>query len=62
MNNFNFEEEMKKLQNIVIKLEDDNLDLDEAIKNYQLGIETAKSCHEKIKEAEELVVKTIENK
>ncbi len=62
MNNFNFEEEMKKLQDIVIKLEDDNLDLDEAIKNYQLGIETAKACHEKIKEAEELVVKTIENK
>ncbi len=62
MSNFNFEEEMKKLQNIVTKLEDDNLDLDEAIKNYQLGIETAKACHEKIKEAEELVVKTIENK
>ncbi len=62
MSNFNFEEEMKKLQNIVLKLEDDNLDLDEAIKNYQQGIETAKACHEKIKEAEELVVKTIESK
>ncbi len=62
MSDFNFEEEMKKLQGIVSKLEDESLDLSEAIKNYQQGIETAKACHDKIKEAEELVVKTMENK
>ncbi len=57
--NLSFEEQLKKLEELVKELESKDITLDDAIKKYKEGIELSKSCYEKIKEAESLVIQEI---
>ncbi|SEF82359.1 Exodeoxyribonuclease VII small subunit [Caloramator fervidus] len=50
--NLNFEEAIKRLEEIVKKLESDNLSLDESLKLFKEGIELSDYCNRKLDEAE----------
>ncbi len=54
MNNKNkvsFEEALKDLEEIVEKLNNDDLDLEKAIAAYEKGMELKKICEQRLKEA-----------
>lgn len=48
-----FEEAMEKLESIVEMLEEGDVPLESAISKYKEGMNLAKICHEKLKNAEE---------
>ena len=50
-----FEEALKKLEAIVQNLEDGNLPLDEALKQYEDGVRMAELCTKRLTEAEKKV-------
>lgn len=54
-----FEESLKKLDEIVKKLENGDTPLDDAIKDFNEAMTLAKSCDEKLKNAEESISKII---
>ncbi|KOP83389.1 exodeoxyribonuclease VII small subunit [Cytobacillus solani] len=47
-----FEEAMKHLEEIVDKLEEGDVPLEEAINIYKKGMELSKLCHDKLKNVE----------
>ena len=49
-----FEEALKKLE-VVKKLEDKEVSLDEAVKLYNEGLELSKQCYQLLQEAEKLI-------
>jgi len=51
----NFEDAMKRLDEIVAELEDDKLPLDEMIARYEEGVTLARTCGEKLEAAEQKV-------
>ena len=55
-----FEECLKALEAIVRKLENKDIALDEAVKNYQKGLELSKRCYEIFNQTQETVVKQVE--
>lgn len=57
MENMTFEQALKALEEVVSKLEEGQLSLEESVKMYQKGIELAKRCSEELKAAEKIVVK-----
>ena len=58
-----FEENMVELQEIVEKLENGDVNLDDAIEEFQKAMDLIKSCDTKLKEAEETISKIVdENK
>lgn len=52
-----FEENLENLEEIVKKLENGDIPLDDAIKEFNKAMELAKICDEKLKKAEESLVK-----
>lgn len=60
MSKENFEESMKKLENIVVELEDGKLNLDESIKKFEEGMETAKQCNRILEDAEKKITILLE--
>jgi exodeoxyribonuclease VII small subunit len=50
-----FEDKLKKLETLVKSLEVRDINLDDAIKNYTLGLELSKECYEELSRAEKLV-------
>ena len=54
-----FELLLKELEGVVKDLENKDIPLDEAVKKYQLGLESSKECYKLLEEAEKLVVKDI---
>lgn len=56
MENKSFEENLKKLEEIVRSLENKDITLEEAVKNYTLGLELSKSCYDILNTNEKLVV------
>jgi len=50
-----FEENLKDLELIVKSLEDQNISLEDAVKNYTNGIELSKVCYDILNKSEELV-------
>ncbi|WHY76005.1 exodeoxyribonuclease VII small subunit [Neobacillus sp. WH10] len=54
-----FEEAMKKLEQIVDKLEEGDVPLEEAILFYKDGMELSKLCHDKLKSVEEQLTQII---
>lgn len=50
-----FEESLNELEEIATKLESGNLNLDEAIKEFEKGIKLSKECSEKLDEAEKKI-------
>ena len=47
----NFEEGNKRLQEIVSKLENNNISIEEGIKLYEEGVEISKKCYEILNES-----------
>ncbi len=56
-----FEEALKKLQEIVEKLEKGDLPLEEAMEAFTEGINLAQFCHRKLEEAENKVQMLLKN-
>lgn len=54
-----FEEKITSLEEIVKKLENGNVPLDDAIENFKTAMTLAKECDEKLKNAEENVNKIL---
>lgn len=55
-----FEENLKRLEEIVSKLEEGNLPLDESLKLYEEGIKAYRSCHQLLQGAETKLTKLVE--
>ena len=51
----NFEEIMKRLEEVTNKLEKEQLPLDESVKLFEEGIELSKKCNSKLEEAEKKI-------
>ncbi|PYZ98573.1 exodeoxyribonuclease VII small subunit [Alteribacter lacisalsi] len=47
-----FEEAMEQLEDVVGKLEEGDVPLEEAIQMFQQGMDLSKYCHEKLKKVE----------
>lgn len=60
MSKDNFEESMKKLENIVTDLESGNLNLDESVKKFEEGMEIAKLCNNILENAEKKITILLE--
>lgn len=56
-----FEENLEKLESIVKKLETGESPLDEAIDNFNEAMKLAKTCDEKLKNAEEAITKLVKD-
>ena len=56
-----FEENLEKLESIVKKLETGEVTLDEAIDNFNEAMKLAKTCDEKLKNAEEAITKLVKD-
>jgi exodeoxyribonuclease VII small subunit len=54
-----FEDSLKRLEQIVQKLEEGELSLDESLKLFEEGIEISRACTKKLSEAEKKVEKLI---
>jgi exodeoxyribonuclease VII small subunit len=54
-----FEEAMSKLEQIVDRLEEGDVPLEEAIAFYKDGMELSKLCHDKLKSVEEQLTQII---
>jgi exodeoxyribonuclease VII small subunit len=50
-----FEQTMKRLEEIVERLEEGNVPLDESIRMYEEGISLSKECMEKLNQAEKKI-------
>ena len=56
-----FEEALRNLEDSVRRLEDGSLDLDDALKTFEEGIQWSRQCHQRLAEAErkvEVLLKT----
>lgn len=51
----NFEEAMKRLEEIAQELEKGDLDLDQAVKKFEEGMALSKKCNEILQEAEKRI-------
>ncbi|ROQ90800.1 exodeoxyribonuclease VII small subunit [Desulfosoma caldarium] len=56
----NFEEAMKRLEQIVEKLEKGDMPLEQAIEAFTEGVGLVRLCHEKLEEAEKKVQKLVQ--
>lgn len=52
-----FEEKLQKIEDLVQKMEQGNLSLDEQLADFELGVSLIKSCEENLKQAEGKVKK-----
>lgn len=50
-----FEESLTELEQLVLKMEQGNLPLDESLKLFERGIELTRTCQKTLKEAEQKV-------
>ena len=60
MSKENFEESMKKLEEIVTELENGNLNLDESVKKFEEGMQVAKKCNTILESAEKKITILLE--
>ncbi len=56
-----FEESLEQLEEIVKKLEVGDVPLDDAIEQFNQAMKLAKSCDEKLKNAEEAITKLVKD-
>ena len=57
----NFESSLKKLEKIVAKLEEGNIDLDDSIKSFEEGVMLVKESQKQLSEAELKVEKLLDS-
>ena len=60
MANQSFAEAMSNLEQIVRRLEQGEVQLEEAIDLYKKGMELSKECHEKLAQAEQQLISIVE--
>ena len=51
----NFEEDLKKIQDILKDIESDNLTLENSIKKYEEGMKLSKKCQDALDEAKQVL-------
>lgn len=56
-----FEESLEKLEEIVNKLENGNVPLDDAINEFKKAMDLVKICNEKLEVAEESIAKIVQD-
>ena len=61
MDEINFEEAMKKLEQITAELEKGDLSLDEAVKKFEEGIKLSKECNKILEDSEKRINILINN-
>ena len=61
MENLSFEEILAKLEEIVNKLENGDVPLDDAIEEFKNAMELVKICNDKLNAAEESIAKIVED-
>lgn len=59
--NSSFEKDLEKLEKIVHNLENGDVNLDEAISKFEEAMKLAKSCDEKLKNAEDAISKIVKD-
>ena len=59
--NLNFELALSQLEKIVLKLEDDSVNLEDSVKSFEKGIELVKKCQKQLKDAELKVSKLLDD-
>ena len=61
MSKENFEESMKRLEEIVTELENGNLNLDESVNKFEEGMKISKQCNKILEQAEKKITILLEN-
>ena len=61
MENLSFEESLEKLEEIVNKLENGDVPLDDAIEEFKKAMDLVKICNDKLSDAEESIAKIVKN-
>ncbi len=61
MENLSFEESLEKLEEIVNKLENGDVPLDDAIDEFNNAMQLVKICENKLSAAEESIAKIVKN-
>lgn len=56
----NFEEQLNELQEIVNKLESDNVPLEDALNEFQAGVKLSRELEKKLNDAEQTVAKLVD--
>ena len=59
--NLSFEESLEKLEEIVNRLENGNVPLDDAIEEFKNAMDLVKICNEKLEAAEESIAKIVKD-
>ena len=59
--NINFELALSQLEKIVLKLEDNSVNLEDSVKSFEQGIELVKKCQKQLKDAELKVSKLLDD-
>lgn len=57
----NFEESMKKLEEIVVELEKGELNLDQSVEKFEEGMKISKECNNMLQNAEKRISILLEN-
>ena len=60
MQDLSFEESLEKLEEIVNKLENGDIPLDDAIEEFKNAMDLVKICNDKLNAAEESIAKIVE--
>ena len=61
MENLSFEESLEKLEEIVNKLENGDVPLDDAIEEFKKAMDLVKICNDKLNTAEESIAKIVKD-
>ena len=61
MQDLSFEESLEKLEEIVNKLENGDVPLDDAIDEFNKAMQLVKVCNEKLNSAEEAIAKIVQD-
>ena len=61
MEELSFEESLEKLEEIVNKLENGDVPLDDAIEEFKKAMDLVKVCNDKLSDAEESIAKIVKN-
>ena len=56
-----FEESLKELENIVDKLEDENMNLEDSVKSFERGVKLIQECQAELEKAELKIKKLLDD-
>ncbi len=54
-NDFNFEEKLRELEQLVTRMEDGNLGLEESLETFENGVKLVRECQQALETAEQKV-------